>query len=171
MKELNLIGLEKALKLFDADKYLHILQKALPKFAGMVENRVGIQAQADVYSYKPKTNQYTRTGRLLGGRKGVGSSARPKRTVIDVNTIKIEANPMLKGASLNYAPIVNDGYNGTFTVKAHTRGGKSISAHTRTAKMQPRPFWDNSVKWAGKQGIKSINKQIIKEIDSYKNSL
>jgi hypothetical protein len=82
------------------------LSEHLDTIVEYAENQMGRQARADVYSYVPKTNAYRRTGRLLGGRGSSVSSPLPAVKKINRLTTKITADPRLKGAGYNYAPIV-----------------------------------------------------------------
>ncbi len=102
-------------------------KKIVNRVAGYAENRMGLNASKDVYSYEPKKPTYKRTGRLLGGRGSSLSGGMPVRTNLDSLEIKLEANPKLKGASFNYAPYVNAG----------TGWMKGVGK---------RPFFDNTVK-------------------------
>jgi hypothetical protein len=82
---------------------------------------------------------------LLGGRGSSLSAGLPLSTQISKYTIKIEANPMLKGADFNYAPAVNDGTGWMIKVGA-------------------RPFWDNSISWARNQGMQLVQKRLSQKI-------
>ena len=82
------------------------LSEHLDKIVEFTENQMGRQARADVYSYVPKNKSYKRTGRLLGGRGSSISSPQPSVKKINRLKTKITADPRLKGAKFNYAPIV-----------------------------------------------------------------
>lgn len=146
---LNLKKFEKVKSLFNSQAFDKIAQKGLVRLGQLAETKIGLEARNTVYSYEPKTDDYIRTGRLLGGRGGLGDP-RPSKKQIDPETIKIEANPMLKGASYNYAPDVNDG----------TGWMKGVG---------PRPFWDDSEEWIKTKGLKKSVDFIKKEIEKHKN--
>lgn len=142
---LNTTEFDKLSKKLEPSQYVKILQNGIDRMGGLAENRLGLESSKTVYSYVPKTNKYVRTGRLLGGRVGVGSGL-PSKVKIDKNTIKIEANPMLKGADYNYAPDVN---KGTGLMK----------------RVGPRPFFDNALKWLQTSGLKIAVKEIKENIN------
>jgi len=137
-------GLEHLLKKLDPKNADKILKKGLEALVDSVENRVGLEASQTVYSYRPKTTNYIRTGRLLGGRGKATSGGKPNTQKINDFTYKVEANPKLKGASIDYAPFVNFG----------------------TKNMVPRPFFTNSIDWGKREGVKIANREMLKLIKS-----
>lgn len=82
------------------------LVEHVDKIVSFAENQMGRQVRADVYSYKPKTNSYRRTGNLLGGRSSSVNSPAPHVERLSKTSAKVTADPRLKGAKFNYAPIV-----------------------------------------------------------------
>ena len=131
-------------KILEPSRYKSVLKKGLQVLGGLAETRIGLEAVKTVYSYIPKTNSYRRTGRLLGGR-GRLSNATPNKEQVDDNTIKIVANPQLRGAKFNYAPFVNAGKGWMKRVGA-------------------RPFWDNSITWIESKGVKRATEEMKKEL-------
>jgi hypothetical protein len=124
MIKISLIGMEDAKVKFSSERGKLTLEHAIHQLALFGESRIGLNASTIVYGYKPRTNFYTRTGRLLGGR---GGGRKPNREKINRFTYALEANPTFKGAKFNYAPYVNSG-----------KGWMK--------RVGPRPFWDVSVK-------------------------
>lgn len=142
---ISIQGMDKQLKRLDPKNADRIAKFGLLNLVDSFENKVGDEADKTVYSYKPKTNTYNRTGRLLGGRGKANGSRKPNLTKINDYTVKVEANPMLKGATFNYAPFVEAG-KGWMT------------------KVGPRPFWSNSITWAKAEGVKIAQREMSKEI-------
>lgn len=138
-------GLNEQLKRLDPKNADRIAKFGLTRLVGRFENRVGLEADKTVYSYKPKTNTYQRTGRLLGGRGRAMGGGKPDTKKLNDYTVRAEANPMLKGASFNYAPFVEAGKGWMRRVGA-------------------RPFWTNSVNWTKTTGIKLTQKEMSDEI-------
>lgn len=127
-------------------RYRLALDKGLTAFGGLAETRIGLEANKTVYSYEPKDPEaYRRTGRLLGGRGGL-SNGKPNKKRLSLDTIKIEANPRLKGARFNYAPWVNAG-------KGYMKG------------VGERPFWDNAYKWIESKGVERALERMKKAVD------
>jgi HK97 gp10 family phage protein len=108
--QVNLIGKEEvAEQLKNAQRVLLGVSSDMQGLVEYTENRIGINARKNVYSYKPKTSGYVRRGRLLGGRGSALSGGKPNTIKVSDNHFIIEANPQLKGAKTNYAPFVEDG--------------------------------------------------------------
>lgn len=142
---ISIKGLNQQLKRLDPKNAERIAKFGLTRLVGKFETRVGLEADKTVYSYKPKTNTYKRTGRLLGGRGKANSGGKPDSKKLNDYTVRVQANPMLKGATFNYAPFVEAG-KGWMT------------------KVGPRPFWSNSVNWTKSTGIKLTQKEMSSEI-------
>jgi hypothetical protein len=138
-------NLEKNLKKLGKIQADEILLDGLERLTDLFENKVGLEARNVVYSYRPKTSTYIRTGRLLGGRGKATGGGKPNTQKIDKYTTKVEANPMLKGASFNYAPYVNAGAGWM-------------------KRVGPRPFWDISVDWVKKSGLRKVREEIMERI-------
>jgi HK97 gp10 family phage protein len=108
--QVNLIGqkeVEEQLK--NAERVLLGISSDMQGLVEYTENRIGINARKNVYSYKPVTSNYRRTGRLLGGRGDGRAGGLPSTTKIGTNHFVVEANPQLKGAKQNYAVYVEFG--------------------------------------------------------------
>ena len=142
---ISIRGLNQQLRRLDPKNADRIAKFGLTRLVDRFENRVGIEAERTVYSYKPKTNTYQRTGRLLGGRGKAMGGGKPDSKKLNDYTVRVQANPMLKGATFNYAPKVNDG----------TGWMRRVGA---------RPFWTNSVNWTKSTGIKLTQKDMSGEI-------
>ena len=141
-------------------------EKSVKRIVGFASNRMGLKAKSLVYSYVPKTKNYKRTGRLLGGR----DDSTPAINEISKLKTEIKADPRLKGAKTNYAPIVNDGYSGTFEVKSFQRKSKkgkvhTVKAHKRKMEMEARPFFTETVEDTEKE----VPKIVEGEIDKFLN--
>lgn len=98
------------------------VEQVVNQVAGYAENRVALRAKEMVYSW-PESQSYQRTGNLLGGRGSALSGGKPARFEIDPTTVKVVADPRLRGAKTNYAVFVNEG----------------------TPNMPARPFFDVAV--------------------------
>lgn len=144
---IKLEGMDKILKKLDPKIAEDILTFGLERLRDRFENRVGLEANQTVYSYKPKTNSYKRTGRLLGGRGKANAGGKPNSKRIDKFNILVEANPMLKGAKFNYAKAVNDGIGWM-------------------KKVGSRPFWTNSINWTNTRGRQQTYQEMKKKIEA-----
>lgn len=107
--KISLIGQE------EVDKQIKNAQRVMmgvsSDFIGVVEyveNRIGLNARKNVYSYRG-SGTYRRTGRLLGGRGDGRNGGLPSVTKVNAGHYVVEANPKLKGATFNYAPAVEYG--------------------------------------------------------------
>jgi hypothetical protein len=136
-------------------------QNAVNRVVGYASNRMGLNAKQIVYAYKPKTERYKRTGNLLGGRGDALAGGLPDLQVGDLKS-KITANPQIKGAKTNYAPAVNDGFNGVQNVKPFKRknrkgGISTVKAHTRRMNIPARPFFDTTIQETEKETPRLVN--------------
>lgn len=68
-------------------------------------------------------------------------SGRLKRSIRIISTTTVSVTI---GTDVPYAQIHNDGFNGTQSVKAHTRKGRNVRAHTRKMQMPRRRFLGES---------------------------
>lgn len=113
-------------------------EKIIDEVSGYAENRIALNAYNNVYSYIPKTKNYRRTGRLLGGRSSTLTSLSVFKRKLNKTKVIIEADPRLKGAKENYAPHVEFG----------------------TKRIKERPFFRPSIEETNKKSEK-IMKNII----------
>lgn len=142
---ISIKGIDRLTKRLDPVKVKEATEYGVKALTNRFENRVGLEANQTVYSYRPKTQTYNRTGRLLGGRGKAMSGGKPYTKKLSPETYKVEANPQLKGANFNYAPKVNNG-DGWM---------KNVG---------PRPFWDNAVKWTETKGKQQTLKEMKKKL-------
>lgn len=122
----------------DDQTYTKVLTKSVRDTANYSENQLGVNLQKMVYADKIG-DSYVFTGRLLKGRKA--------RQVSPLE-IQIESNPMIAGASVNYAAVVNDGYKF----------------------MRGRPFFDQTVSDTQIESQKILQNNLNKTINGQSNT-
>lgn len=140
MVKVTLSGAKEAKARFSSSKGKKVLSASLKRLVEFCENKIGLNAYYIVYGYKPKTANYVRTGRLLGGRGNGLSGGKPATTQLNDLAYQVEANPRLKGASFNYASYVDRG-------KGWMR------------KVGPRPFWRVSIRQTQQEAPRILSQE------------
>ena len=100
----------------------------------------------EAYSFYPQVLR-VRTGRL---RKSFQQFSHKKGDIFAVG---------LK-SDVEYAHVQHEGFNGTVNVKAHSREGSSVRAHTRKMKIKKKEFFSKPIGTIAENVITELKKEL-----------